>query len=287
VVRVKEFAGSALGKGELSSIERLIVSYVVELKVFRVIDSVGQDLALAESETALQAGNTATVSPLSADFILTGTVGKIGDFFVLSLENVKVSSGEKVSVSDTAMSVNDLVLKARALTRSLFGKQDTGAAFQDDVKPPVATPPVTTPPIVQPKQSPPVAVALPTLKVLAGTWKGDKGIDSARIFPDGNGLAFITGGGSFKIKLEIAGSDVVIGQNQPNISRMFQGSGLPPELVRKLVAEARPMKWVMRLSVDGQRLMGRKESVWVSSDTKGVTIDNNYEREATWTKLTE
>ncbi|MBN2873753.1 MAG: hypothetical protein JXM71_01560, partial [Spirochaetales bacterium] len=83
ILRMAPFVGTGVGSSEASMLERLVSSYIVELKVFRVIDDKGQVLALSETEAALGLGAETSVSaPLAADYIVTGTLGKIGDLYV-------------------------------------------------------------------------------------------------------------------------------------------------------------------------------------------------------------
>jgi len=120
---------------------------------------------------------------------------------------------------------------------------------------------------------------------VAGTWKGDKNVDRVTITPDGRGFAVLSSGVRMALKATIEGSTVAIAQNQPNSADFYRPS-LDLKSARTVAQSARPWRWLFSLSLDGKSLSGVKESVFVTVNEKGaVTIDNNYVRDATWTRL--
>jgi hypothetical protein len=266
VLRITEFKGEGIQGGEAAAIQSLITSYVVELKMFRVIDSTGQELALREAETAVQLGNSKEIAPLSADYILSARTEMIGSLYIFTMDVTKASTGEKKSVSDTFASENDAILSVRRLTRSLFEKPDSPGA-KDRSAPPAASNPS------------------PTLILVSGTWKGDKNVDRVTIFPDGRGFAVLASGVRMSLKATIEGSRVILVQNQPN-SPDFYRPGPDLKSARIIAQGARPWRWTFTLSSDGNSLSGTKESVFVTVNEKGVvTLDNNYVRDAVWSRL--
>jgi hypothetical protein len=273
ILRVAGFGGDGIQPGEAVALQNLVTSYVIELRMFRVIDEAGQELALKEAETAIQLGVKNDVAPLSADYIMTATASGIGTLIVFTMDVTKVSSGEKKSVADTFSSVNDMILAARRLTRALFEKPTGPPATAATAKPETpAAPSVPTNPV-------------PTLSLVAGNWKGDKNVDHVTILPDGRGFAVLASGARMALKASIDGAVVVITQNQPN-SPDFYRPGLPPKAARAAAASARPWRWVFALSSDGGSLIGVKESSFVSGNEKGVvTVDNSFVRDAAWKKL--
>ena len=120
VLRVADFGGDGIDRGEAAALQSLVTSYVVELKAFRVIDKAGQELAVKEEETAVQMGVAKAISPIAADYILSAEADRAGTLIVFSIDVTKVATGEKKSVAETFASVNDLILASRRLTRKLF-----------------------------------------------------------------------------------------------------------------------------------------------------------------------
>jgi hypothetical protein len=266
VLRVSSFGGDGIQAGEAVALQNLVTSYVIELKMFRVIDESGQELALREAETAVQLGISKDVAPLAADYLLSGQASKIGSYIVFTMGVTKVTSGEKRSVADTFSTVNDLILAAHRLTDSLFEKQ--GAAASSSSAP-----------------QPAPANSAPGLSLLAGTWRGDKNVDRVTILPDGRGIAILASGLRMRVKVSIEGAAIVVTQDQPNSPDFYRPS-LDLKSAKIVAERARPWRWVFSLSADGGSLTGVKESVFVSVTDKGsVSVDNAYVRDASWKRL--
>jgi hypothetical protein len=274
VLRINPFTASGIVESEASMLERLVVSYIAELRQFRIIDAKGQEMALIETESALRLGTTTAAElPMTADYIVTGALGKIGDVFIITLENTRVSSGEKISVSDTSLSISDIVKRSKVLTMSLFGKTTI-------VKPVQGSTSVTVPTAInEPVRDKPMSADL------VGTWRGDKGLETVRIFANGSGLAVLSGGGTLKLKIALTDDTIEVLQDQPNTPSMFRTGTVTLEMARKLTEEARPMRWIFKLTENGQRLIGIKESVSISGSGPSMQIDNTYARDASWAKL--
>lgn len=283
VLRVSAFGGAGVGASEASTMERLVASYIIELKAFRVFDSQGQEIALSETETALNLGvTTATVTPLAADYVLGGSLGKIGEIYVFTLEATKVSSGEKLSVSDTAHALSDIVLRSRDLTRSLFGRKDAVTA------PAIAPAAVSGSPAPQaeaPAASAPGWNTAPRLSDISGSWRGDKGLETVRVFSNSTGLAVLTGGGTLKIRLAIRGDLIEAVQDQPNDPNLYRSPSVTFEMARRIATQARPMRWLFRLDTTGQTLVGTKESIAISGSGTELKVDNTYVRDASWSRI--
>jgi hypothetical protein len=276
VLRIVGFGGDGLQPGEATALQNLVTSYVIELKMFRVIDEGGQELALKEAETAIQLGTSKDVAPLAADYIMSAKASKIGTLIVFTMDVTKVSSGEKKSVADTFSSVNDIILAARRLTHKLFEKPLNAAAD---------TTPAPAPPTAAPAAPAVSTNSAPSLSLVSGHWKGDKNVDRVTILPDGRGFAVLASGIRMTLKASIEGAAVVIVQNQPN-SPDFYRPGLDLKSARVVAAAARPWRWVFALSSDGSSLSGVKESSFINANEKGVvSVDNGYVRDSIWKRL--
>jgi hypothetical protein len=269
VLRIADVGGEGLPGSEASAVRNLITSYVVELKMFRVIDSKGQELALREAETAVQLGVARDIDPLVADYLLSAQIDPIGAQILFSMDVTKTVSGEKRIVSEAFASENDLLLSVRRLTRKLFERPDDAQAAPGAAN----------------AQKAPEKNPAPSLSLISGTWKGDKNLDRVTIMPDGSGFAVLTSGRRMSIKTAIEGAAVVVAQNQPNSPDFYRPS-LDIRSARIVAKGARPWQWTFSLSADGNTLSGVKESVFVTVSKKGeVSLDNNYVRDAVWTRL--
>jgi hypothetical protein len=257
VLRIGEISGDALGSGEATALRGLVSSYAIERGGFRVIDAEGT------------AGG-AVPSPMAADYVLTANASRAGGLIALSMDITKVATGDKRSVADSFADLNDLILSSRRLTAALFDRAfgASGAASA-------------------PRADQPPAQGLdpsPRLSAIAGTWDGDKGIDSVSLRPDGRGFALLDSGARMLLMATVSGSYIVIVQDQPN-SPDFYRPDLDLKSARIVSSAARRWKWIFSLSADGSKLKGLKESVFVKVDEEGaVSVDNDYSREALWTR---
>ncbi len=285
VVKVGDIEGEEISANELDTLERMIASYVVEMESFRVVDSRGTELALSELEAAAQlsASGMKNSAILVPDYVLSGKIGKIGSVFVFSLDNTKVRSGEKRTVSGNFTSVNDIVLNARSLTRRIFNREEPILASyaQDGKADPTASGPLPSPGLAQvPQAESPLSLTL-----LVGTWTGDKGLHRVRLFKDGKGSATLSSGISMKVKASIVDGRFLIEQDQPNVAGFYSSPSYSKEVAKEISRKARPMRWVFQISTDRKTLKGIKESVAVQRSPGGeLVVNNGYTREALWTK---
>lgn len=271
VVKIEHFTSDALTESELTTIETMVASFVVELHSFKVISPDASEKSLRELENAFNNGDTSkSVQTLSSDYILSAHIGKIGDIFVFSMDNTKVVSGEKLSVSENCASINEIVLKARNLTRKLFGKEDTEYS-EEATQTEIET----------------VEKSFINIENLLGVWKGDKGLDSIRILRvDGSALALLSGGIAMKLKIEVSESAYIFTQDQANKPEFYLSQSIPYSKAKIIAEKARAMKWTLSPSKDGKSLKGIKESVSISYNSDGsINVDNTYSREAVWYKL--
>jgi hypothetical protein len=123
--------------------------------------------------------------------------------------------------------------------------------------------------------------------MVAGSWSGDKGLDRVSIFKDGRGIAVLSTGKSLRIKASVSGSNIIVVQDQPSFPELYRSNGIDLKAAREIAAKARPWRWVFSLAEGRNELVGTKESVFVKMDagSKEVVVDNNYVREARWTRL--
>lgn len=271
VVRIDPFTGEALEASELRALERLVGSHLSELGTFRLVDEQSRVAALEEAELALALGGRAGAAPAAADFILSGGVERVGELMVFSLAMTRARDGARVVVSETGAGANEIAMAARALTLRLVGAERPDAEAGD-----TASAGATA-------DSPPPVRSRPSLAMLAGSWRGDKGLETVRLYPNGTGLAVLAGGGTLRLRVRIEGDLVEIVQDQPNDPAMYRSPQWGYETARFIASKARPMRWIFSLSADGAALFGAKESV--GYDGVSAEVDNGYRREARWDRL--
>lgn len=266
VVRIDGLTGQALEASELRALERLIGSYLSEHGGFKLVDEQSRGQALEEAELALALGAQTGAIPLAADFILSGSVERVGELLILSLAMTRVRDGARIVVSETGAGANEIAMASRALTQRLLGAEQQ----------------VLAPAVPAAEEAAPIR-SRPSLAMVAGSWRGDKGLETVRLYPNGTGLAVLAGGGTLRLRVRIEGDLVEVVQDQPNDPAMYRSAQWGFETARFIASRARPMRWAFSLSVDGSALFGVKESV--AYDGVSAEVDNEFRREARWDRL--
>ncbi|GEM_PF-1704261 len=261
VIAVLPFTFSGIAQEEVRPIENLVQSYISETDAFRLTATADRDRVLSEWEfSASDVAKEAAIGKLlSADFLVSGSIGAVGDNRVLTLEIVKVTSGEKRSQSSINGSMSDLALGARDLVLKLL---DQGS--------PAATESATT------------AEAMDEERIV-GTWRGDKGTELVRLYRGGSGIAILSSGIRMDLAYTITGSTLRVVQTSPNTERFYHP--VPYSIARQLIALAKPMEWEFQLFAKGTVLRGLKRSTAVRYQGDTIQeLSHSREREAEWAK---
>jgi hypothetical protein len=120
---------------------------------------------------------------------------------------------------------------------------------------------------------------------VAGTWRGDKGIDEIIIEGNGSGEAVLANGVSMALRFTEEYGQIIAEQDEPNRAELYT-SIVTPEIAVQLVDAARPQRWVFDLSANGGILKGVKETTYFSVDFgKLVSVDNEWSRDAIWERI--
>lgn len=274
IVKLIGASSEGIQQSELETLKQIIASYVVEMEGFTVVDSSGARIAESEADFPLVSVpelGRGSEKPVDPDYLLGLRIRRSGRGFVFTLENANSVTGEKNSASDTFPSVNDFVLKARSLTRKVFGREELAGSANGKM---AAEADVERMPISLSVES------------LAGVWKGDKGLDTVRISKDGKGSAILSSGVSMRLKLSVVDGRVIAEQDQPSLASFFASPNFGGQAAREIASKARPMRWIFSFSGDGGSLTGIKESVAVQRGPDGVLkIDNDFTRAAVWTRI--
>lgn len=261
VVAILRFEALGVSENESKTIENLIQSYVSDFHDVRLVSQIDRDKVLIEQEFASALNNPEQVANLlAANYLLTGSVGTIGDDRVLSLDMIKVSSGEKKSISEIFKSTNELALSTRAMTLRIFERDDAISGSQAS------------------------KMQLLSGEDILGTWKGDKGIEMIRISRNGNAVAMLSSGAQMDLAWKIEGTELYCLQISPNSIKFYHP--VPYKIAVELTSKAKPMKWNFSLYSDGMILKGTKTSSAVSYEGDRILeIIHGSSREAEWARL--
>jgi len=264
VIVVLPFTGTSVNATEVSVIENLVQSYISELNDFRLVSEADRDKVLSEWEfSSSDASKGSAIGKLlTADYLLYGTIGTVGDNKVLTLDVVKVQTGEKLSFSSINKSMSDLALGARALVRQALNRRASDSTSGVSETPEVITE-----------------------DKIVGSWRGDKGLELVRVYPGGVAVAILSSGAKMELTYTIQDKEIELVQSSPNTERYYHP--VPYAVARQLVSLAKPMRWRFQLVSNGSVLRGTK--IATALRYHGDTIDEviqDSSREAEWTKIT-
>jgi hypothetical protein len=104
---------------------------------------------------------------------------------------------------------------------------------------------------------------------IAGTWRGEPGIEIIRLQSEGRGTAFFSSGAQMNLSYIIEGNTLKVWQNSPTAERFYYPN--PPEIAKLLSERAEPMRWEFMLYSGGNRLRGTKISTEIRVLQNGNT----------------
>ncbi|MCX7656586.1 MAG: hypothetical protein N2Z76_08690 [Treponemataceae bacterium] len=246
---------------ETRTLEKLITAYVLQEGQFILAlpEGMGEG-GKTHGESFDSTSNRPQLESLfSAQYIITGSVGKLGNRVILTIERIKLSDGQKITVSGRYTTFEELLSHLPPLLEQLVW--------------------------IEKKASPSVSEAKEAIteELLIGSWWGDRGIEMIRLFGGGKGQAILTSGAKMELTYSIQPQGVKIWQSSPNQDRFYHP--VPYKIAQQLVDIARPMEWEFT-SYEGGKLKGIKRATAVRYEGETIIeIIHGSVREAEWTKI--
>ena len=248
---------------EARFISALIQSYVSDIgEVLRRYDSPPEepDGADPDPPEAAEAGEGEEAETRrEPDFILSGSITVDQDTRILSLKVLRTDTGETVYHTSTHKTTTDLTLKVRSLVEAVFTAGLNGAFAREAPREVI------------------------TEGKIAGTWRGDAGVEIVRLQRGGTGIAFLSSGVQMNLIYRIENDTLRIFQVSQNTERFYHP--MPLTIARELRARAEPWQYELFLHEDGTTLRGIKIFTDVVYDGARITeLIPGAVREAEWTK---
>jgi len=260
VIRFSPFYTQGIGIEETRFIESLIQSYlsdVGELVNFFDNTPIGSSSIEAWTKTP--------------DYVLSGSIYLERDNRIFTLEIHNTHTKETSRTTSVHKTASDLVLKARSLVESVFSIPVQAARG--------GTPSETDGNAVeQPEKI--------TENGIAGTWRGESGIEMIRLQQGGRGVAFFSSGARMNLTYTIEDNTLKVIQNSPNTERFYYP--LPYGVASLLCIEAEPMRWELLLYSGGSHLKGVRISTEakVDGDTL-LELLRETTRESLWVRANQ
>ncbi len=262
----------AVGENVTRTVNDLVFSFIKEVRTYRIIDMrsdvLPSDLRVLDGTDYLFYGTLTGVS----DGIRLELVLKGGPFAVTRL------------ISRVYENSNRILLESRMLVRDLF---DQSVALPDPLDMPsvpgdksVAVPTVVSAPVAGPARE---LVAVRSLDSLAGSWRGEEGIEKVMLLRGGRGVAILFSGISIPLELSLSAGDLVIRQKGMANPRQFMD--LSDSVAKQAATIAPPLEWRFLITTDQKTLSGIKKTVIINNDGKNiltmeaVVLDTRWERD--------
>jgi hypothetical protein len=264
VVAVYTLSSSDVGDHIAKTVNDLVFSFVRELRTYRVMDmrseSLPRDLG----------------APDGTDYIFFGTMTDQPDGIKLELVLKGGPLGVTRLLSRVYENSNRILLESRMLVRDLF---DQSVQLPEPSIRMADAAPASAPQGLQPENLKPVG----NIDSLAGSWKGEDGIERIMILRGGRGVAVLSSGVSIPLEIITSGEDLVVRQKGSANPRQF--ADLPDPVAKQAAAIAPPLEWRFLITDDQQTLSGKKKDVRIKNDGKNVLSMDSREFTVSWTRF--
>jgi hypothetical protein len=228
LIRFSPFYTKGIGFEESRFVESLIQSYLSDFG--EVVNYFGDG-----------SGGFPDSWARAPDYVLTGSIYLEKDARIFTLEIHNTQTGDTSRFTSTHKTSSDMVLKARSLVEAAFSSSDRmGILPGEDGKADEEEPEILTE------------------SAVAGTWRGEPGIEMIRLQQGGRGTAFFSSGAQMSLSYTIENNTLKVKQNSPNTERYY--NPLPYGAAKQLSAEAGPMTWELLLYSGGTHLRGFRRS---------------------------
>lgn len=263
VIRVDAFSFEGLGPQESQIIKTLFQSYLGNLGTLIYPDN--QDPRAYSEEDEGFAG-----TGIIPDFTFSAQVVFDHNTRYVRVTVGDIRSGEISSFSSAYRTTGELILRSRAFMESILA---SGAPTET-----LSSVPGNAAYVSQE----PAAEQINEQKII-GTWRGDQGIEIARLQRGGRGSAVLSSGVQMELIYTIADNTLYVTQNSANQERYYHP--LPYPVARILTAEAEPMRWEFLLYDNGAVLRGIQIITAARYEgQKVLELVPNSARESAWVK---
>ena len=211
------------------TVDNLVFSFIKELKTYTIFDLRSQSVPVDfPNDTAI-------------DYIFFGSLEEVPDG--IKLELILKGRTEQLTriISKVYDNVNKILLDSRLLVFNLF---DFSVPLEQLARS-----------LPQTEQNTEFGY-IDTVDSLAGSWKGEQGLDRVMILRGGRGMAVFSSGVSVSLDLKIDNGYLLVTQKGSLQPRQFLN--LPDEIARQAVQKTNPPQWRFLVSPDKKILSGTK-----------------------------
>ena len=228
-VAVYQLQAPAISGQTAQTVDNLVFSFIKELKTYTIFDLRNQSVPVDFPKNP------------AIDYIFFGALEEVPDG--IKLELILKGRTEQLTriISKVYDNVNKILLDSRLLVFNLF---DFSVPLEQLARS-----------LPQNEQSMEFGY-IETVDSLAGSWKGEPGLDRVMILRGGRGMAVFSSGVSVSLDLKIDNGYLLVTQKGSLQPRQFLN--LPDEIARQAVQKTNPPQWRFLVSPDKKILSGTK-----------------------------
>ena len=244
-VAVYQLQAPAISEHPAQTVDNLVFSFIKELKAYAIFDLRNQSVpADFPNDSAI-------------DYIFFGALEDVPEGIKLEL----ILKGRKDQVtriiSKVYDNINKILLDSRLLVFNLF---DFSVPLEQLARS-----------LPQTEQNTEFGY-IETVDSLAGSWKGEPGLDRVMILRGGRGMAVFSSGVSVSLDLKIENGYLLVTQKGNLQPRQFLN--LPDEIARQAVQKTNPPQWRFLVSSDKKILSGTKVDAQIQyNETAIISIE--------------
>ena len=228
-VAVYQLQAPELSEQTVQTVDNLVFSFIKELKTYTILDLRSQTVPADFPKNP------------AIDYIFFGMLKEVPEGIKLELVLKGREDQFTRIISKVYGNINKILLDSRLLVFNLF-----------DFSVPLEGLTVSTP---QNEQDTEFGYVEP-VDSLAGSWKGEKGLDRVMILRGGRGMAVFSSGVSVSLDFKIDNGYLLVTQKGSLQPRQFLN--LPDEIARQAVQQTNPPQWRFLVSPDKKILSGTK-----------------------------
>ena len=245
-VAVYQLQAPTINEQTAQTVDNLVFSFIKELKTYTVFDLRTQPVPM---EFPID---------LSVDYIFFGVLKDVPEG--IKLELILKGKEEQVTrmISKVYENVNRILLDSRLLVFNLF---DFSIRLED------------IPDTLQQDEQITEFGYIETVDSLAGSWKGEPGLDHIMILRGGRGMAVFSSGISVSLELKIDNGYLLVTQKGNLQPRQFLN--LPDTIAQQAVQKLNPPQWRFLVSADKKILSGTKVDAQIKYNETAI-IDVQY-----------
>jgi hypothetical protein len=250
------------------TVNDLVFSFVRELRDYHILDMRTEPLPANMNV------------PDGTDYIFYGYLVNQSDGIKLELVLRGGPFAITRKISRIYDNTNRILLESRMLVRVLF---DQTVALPDPAENTASPITGSTVESVAPETASDAPLQpVSSVDSLAGSWRGEEGVEKVMILRGGRGILVLSSGASLSLDLQISGSDLLVRQKGAATPRQF--IDLPDPVARQAADIAPPLEWRFMITADQKTLSGTKKTVVIKNDGKNILTMEPQTVTVIWTR---